>query len=244
MTVRSFLVATAVAVLVGAQPSAALADAHVRESGGPANVASATNAVTIAAATHAKKTSRADSHPRRETGIFASENTPLAGASATHSTKGGSSAGGGSILRTVGGLLVVIGAIYAVAWVLRRVKRSRDEQASGRGLASLATLPLGNGRAVHLVRAGTDVILVGTSEHGVAPIQRYTEEEALANGVLSEYGQDATLRSGAESFTFDGPAVPPIGGATAVGQWRAVDTPRPGSGAGIVDALRRLTERK
>ena len=64
--------------------------------------------------------------------------------------------------------------IYGIAWVMRRVKRSREEVGSGRGLTRVATLPLGSGRTLHLVRAGTDVILVGASEHGVAPIRVYT----------------------------------------------------------------------
>src|SRR6476469_3367169 len=51
--------------------------------------------------------------------------------------------GGGSLARTIVGLAVVIGVIYGLYWVLKQVKASREEKASGTGLASLATLPLG-----------------------------------------------------------------------------------------------------
>ena len=61
--------------------------------------------------------------------------------------------------------------------------RSRARSA-GSGLTSLATLPLGSGRTLHLVRAGRDYLLVGTAEHGVAPIHRYTEEQARDAGLL------------------------------------------------------------
>src|SRR5262245_24784142 len=78
--------------------------------------------------------------------------------------------GGGSIVRTIVGLAIVIGVIYGVAWVLRQVKASRQPRATGSGLAALASVPLGAGRSVQLVRAGTDLVLLGVAEHGVVPI--------------------------------------------------------------------------
>lgn len=96
--------------------------------------------------------------------------------------------GGGSIVRTIVGLAIVIGVIYGVAWVLRQVKASRQPRATGSGLASLASVPLGSGRAVHLVRAGKDLVLLGVAEHGVVPIRTYSEEEAFAAGLIDEEG--------------------------------------------------------
>jgi flagellar protein FliO/FliZ len=90
--------------------------------------------------------------------------------------------GGSSIVRTIVGLFVVIVVIYGVAWFLRRFKSDRS-RASGQGLTHIATLPLGNNRSVALVRAGRDVVLVGVAENSVTPIRRYTEAEALANGI-------------------------------------------------------------
>jgi flagellar protein FliO/FliZ len=236
MTLRRFLAATALAVLIGAQTSVAWADgrsAHDGRAPGTAHTASIVNAHDRVR--HSAR--HAATRGKRETGIFSSENTPLN--VGTKATKKSSAAGGSSILRTLFGLVVVGGLIYVIAWVMRRVKRSREDQASGRGLASVATLPLGAGRSLHLVRAGSDVILVGSSEHGVAPIQRYTEQEAIANGVLSEPGADAVLQDAATSFMPDGTP-----SAEAVrGRWRALDGTAPGGGASIVDALRRLTVR-
>src|SRR5215212_10668468 len=51
--------------------------------------------------------------------------------------------GGGSIVRTIVGLAVVIGVIYGIYWILKQVKSSREEKALGSGLETLATLPLG-----------------------------------------------------------------------------------------------------
>jgi flagellar protein FliO/FliZ len=95
-----------------------------------------------------------------------------------------SASGGGSLVRTLVGLAVVIGVIYGLHWVLKQVKASRDERSTGEGLATLATLPLGSGRSLHVVRAGTEVVVLGVAEHGVVPIRTYTEEEARAAGLV------------------------------------------------------------
>jgi flagellar protein FliO/FliZ len=109
------------------------------------------------------------------------ESTPLnlSGGStpATHVSGGGS-----SLVRTIVGLFVVVVVIYGVAWILRRFKADKTRP-SGQGLSHVATLPLGGGRSVALVRAGRDVVLVGIAENSVTPIRRYTEAEALANGI-------------------------------------------------------------
>src|SRR3954464_6350689 len=98
--------------------------------------------------------------------------------------------GGGTIVRTIVGLAVVIGVIYGLYWVLKQVKSSREEKATGQGLAALATLPLGAQRSLQLVRAGRELHLVGVSEHGVTPVRTYSEEEADAAGLLDLEPED------------------------------------------------------
>src|SRR5579875_731236 len=117
------------------------------------------------------------------------ERTPLhlATSAAHHS----SSVGGGSILRTIIALLIVIGLIYGIARVLKKVKGGGAGRASGDGLEHLATLPLAQGRSLALVRSGSDVVLVGISESGVSPIKVYTETEALMNGIALPPGDPA-----------------------------------------------------
>ena len=91
-------------------------------------------------------------------------------------------------MRTIVGLAIVIGVIYGVAWVLRQVKQSRQPRATGSGLAALESVPLANGRSVHLVQAGTDLVLLGVAEQGVVPIRTYTQEEAHAAGLVDDDG--------------------------------------------------------
>jgi flagellar protein FliO/FliZ len=112
------------------------------------------------------------------------ESTPLklSDPDAAPSQAAGSS--GGGLVRTIVGLAIVIGVIYGLYWILKQIKASREETASGDGLKTLATLPLGTNRSIHLVRAGHEIVLVGAGEHGVTPIRTYTEAEARALGLL------------------------------------------------------------
>ena len=112
----------------------------------------------------------------------AGENTPVNLGSSSLPTHTTSSSSGGSIIRTIVGLFIVIAVIYGVAWIMRQAKKGKT-RATGNGLSQLATLPLGNGRSVALVRAGTDVVLVGVSEHSVTPIRTYTEDEVITCGI-------------------------------------------------------------
>jgi flagellar protein FliO/FliZ len=119
-----------------------------------------------------------------------SESTPLhlsSGASTAHT----SSSGGPSLTRTIVGLLIVVAVIWGLAWILRQVKSGRETRSAGSGLSSVATLPLGSGRTLHLVRAGREYLLVGSAEHGVVPIHRYTEQQARELGLLDLAAESA-----------------------------------------------------
>jgi flagellar protein FliO/FliZ len=96
---------------------------------------------------------------------------------------GAAGSSGGSLTRTFLGLAVVVAVIYGLYWVLKQVKKSREERAHGQGLTVAATVPLGPNRSLHLVRAGRELVLVGTAEQGVVPIRTYTEEEAIELGI-------------------------------------------------------------
>jgi flagellar protein FliO/FliZ len=114
------------------------------------------------------------------------ESTPL---NLNTSTAGShTSSGGASLTRTIVGLAIVIAVIWGLSWILRQVKASREggggPHSSTAGLASVAALTLSSGRSLHLVRAGSDYVLLGSAEHGVVPIHRYTEEQAREAGLL------------------------------------------------------------
>jgi flagellar protein FliO/FliZ len=110
------------------------------------------------------------------------ENTPLnldTAPAAEHT-----SSGSGGIVRTIVGLAVVIGVILGLHWILKQVKSSRESTSSGAGLQSIATLALGPGRSLHLVRAGSEIVLVGAADGSVTPLRVYSEAEARSLGLL------------------------------------------------------------
>lgn len=118
------------------------------------------------------------------------ESTPLSLPSdtTTHAEVG---SGGGSLARTFIGLAVVVAVIYGLTWVLRQMKAAKEDRTVGFGLSTEATVPLGPGRSVHLIRAGRELVLVGSAEQGVVPIRTYTEDEARALGLLAPEGLEA-----------------------------------------------------
>jgi flagellar protein FliO/FliZ len=125
---------------------------------------------------------------------------PNAFSSAAKDTATTSASSGGSLVRTIVGLAVVLGVIYGLYWVLKNVKSSKESTAAGDGLETLATLPLGANKTLHLVRAGREIVLLGTAEQAIAPIRRYSESEARALGLIDapetvEVPMHATLAS-------------------------------------------------
>jgi flagellar protein FliO/FliZ len=126
---------------------------------------------------------------------------------------------GSGLVRTIVGLAIVIGVIYGLYWILKQVKASREDSSTGDGLTTLATLPLGTNRSIHLVRAGHEIVLVGAGEHGVTPIRTYSEAEARALGLIP-----------ADEDVFE--ATVAVAGE--------IEPPRKGKGS-FLDNLRRMT---
>ena len=150
------------------------------------------------------------------------KDTPLNVGGGDDSSSGAAShaaGGGGSIVRTLIGLAIVVGIIFALHWILKQAKASKEGKASGLGLAPVATLPIGSGRSVQLLRAGKELVLVGVGEQGVTPIRRYSEDEARELGLLpDEEDEDHVTSTAAEKVALRRPG------------WQ-----------GMVDQLRQLT---
>jgi len=113
---------------------------------------------------------------------FKKDETPLPD-SVTNGSSGGalSSASGGAsaVARMVVGLGVVLLVVFGVYWLLKKRYRggSRGTVADGR-LEIVATTPLANNRSVHLLRAGDELILIGSSEQSVTGLRTWGPEEA------------------------------------------------------------------
>jgi flagellar protein FliO/FliZ len=121
------------------------------------------------------------------------ENTPLnLGGTDTTAHTASVGGGGGGLARTFVGLAVVVAVIYGLTWVLRQMRKSSSaEHAVGFGLSTEASMPLGPNRSVHLIRAGRELVLVGSAEHGIVPIRTYTEDEARDLGLIEHKQLDS-----------------------------------------------------
>jgi flagellar protein FliO/FliZ len=150
-------------------------------------------ATALGAASHAVTTATTPIQSTQALAQASGENTPLnlTHTAATHAASSGG--GGGSIVRTIVGLFIVIAVIYGIAWIMKQAKKSKIRP-TGHGLSQVASLPLGSGRSVAVVRAGREILVVGVAENGVTPIRSYSEAEAIALGieVPSEESQNAT----------------------------------------------------
>ena len=113
---------------------------------------------------------------------FKKDTTPLP-ASVTDGSGGGgiasASGGAASIARMVVGLAIVLAVVYGVYWLLKkRYRGSRlTEVADGR-LEIVATTALAGNRAVHLLRAGDELFLIGSSDQSVTGIASWGPDEA------------------------------------------------------------------
>lgn len=199
------LITIAFAVLVAAGTWAGAAHAQA-----PASTAATTSSTTPKSSTTRATTVAADDP----------ENQPIPeGSGGPVSVSGGM---GGTLMRLIFGLALVVGLIFAVWHVLRRVQRSRypsvEPDVSGL-IGVVATTPLGPNRALHLVRVGEEVVLVGATEQSVQAVARL---DAATAAIIAR-------------------AVPaPDEGPGAAARSRAVET----SGAeSLLDRLRKMTTR-
>jgi flagellar biosynthetic protein FliO len=80
--------------------------------------------------------------------------------------------GSGAIMRMILGLVVVLGAIYGVHWFLRRYGQKRGTIAPGAtdAIEVVATTPLAPNRTLHLVRVGSEMVLIGATDHAISTI--------------------------------------------------------------------------
>jgi flagellar protein FliO/FliZ len=160
----------------------------------------------------------------------------------TSTTGSHTSSGGASLVRTIVGLAIVIAVIWGLSWILRQVKSGREPQTSTAGLSSVAALTLSSGRSLHLVRAGNDYVLLGSAEHGVVPIHRYTEEQAREAGLLAASGgSEAALRSGASAR---GPSRGPLRNEITASQGGSDPMRMPSPSSGLIERLREWTVRR
>lgn len=99
------------------------------------------------------------------------------------------------VLRMVLVLGAVLGVIYLLFYLLK--KASRPVKDSGSLIDLLATRNLTNSSAVHLIKVGSQIFLVGAGDTGVRLVSEITDKDTLDRIALEE-SEDAGSRSFAE----------------------------------------------
>lgn len=127
--------------------------------------------------------------------------------------------GGGSVARAVFGLVVVLAAIYGVHWLLKKWGQSRLQGVAGRSgvIDVVATTPLAQGRALHLVRVGGELVLVGATEQSITRLGEV--DASVVSSAAGDHGhaEFQTMLTGAMYGTQ--PGVPAsMGGARSAQQ--------------------------
>jgi len=137
-------------------------------------------------------------------------------------TSGGTQVGSTSnaALHMLLGLAIVCALIFALYKILRRSATKNGKIVRDDGwIQVVSSTPLAQSRALHLVRVGEELVLVGSSEQSLTPIRVYSPEEARRLGV------DVGSMPGQDGGTFR-----PSGG-------------NPSFGNALVETLKRKTAR-
>ncbi|MEO6867493.1 MAG: flagellar biosynthetic protein FliO, partial [Gaiellales bacterium] len=120
----------------------------------------------------------------------------------------------GSILRMIFGLIVVIGSIFGIHMLLKKWGSSRMQGVAGRSgvIDVVATTSLAQGRALHLVRIGDELVLVGATEQSITRIGDFDPGVLGATAANSGNGEFQAMLAG--SMLGNQPGVPTgMGGA-------------------------------
>jgi len=107
---------------------------------------------------------------------------------------------GGSMLRALFGLIVVLGTIYGVYWLLKKWGKNRmDGGVAGKtGIIDVvATTQLAQGRAIHVVRVGGELVLVGATEQSITRLGDLDANKIMGSSGNAGNGEFQAMLNGA-----------------------------------------------
>src|SRR5699024_10915803 len=76
----------------------------------------------------------------------------------------------GQLLQLVLGLMLVIGLIFLLAWVVRRVQQTLPVKGSNQAISLIATQALGPRDRLVLVQVGQEQVLLGLTPGTITPL--------------------------------------------------------------------------
>jgi flagellar protein FliO/FliZ len=117
---------------------------------------------------------KAPAFHRDETPLPSSLTKPAAATAAAHSASTS-----GALARTVAGLAIVLAVLFGVYWLFKTYAKGKQTKSDGR-LEIVATTALAPNRAVHLIRVGDALVLVGSAEGSITRLKAFSNEESAA----------------------------------------------------------------
>jgi flagellar protein FliO/FliZ len=120
--------------------------------------------------------------PAAALAAFHRDNTPLSPTLTQDATGHASTGGGAAFARMIVGLVIVIGVIFGIYWLLKTwgARTKGGARMNNGQIEVLATTALTPSRTVHLIRVGTDVVLVGATDGAVTPLRVYENGDLRA----------------------------------------------------------------
>ena len=160
---------------------------------------------------------------------------PLPGPGASHRGSSRGASGLSPIVTALGGLAVVVGLFFLVAWALRRAAPRMAGALPGEVFEVLGRAPLSGRQQVHLLRCGSKLLLVSVTPAGAETLTEITD----ANEVDRLAGLCEQARPGSATETFRQVLEQLTGHA---GERELREAPAPGgqraAGTGILAAYR------
>jgi flagellar biosynthetic protein FliO len=160
-----------------------------------ASMAAANGGATTRKATKPSPASTADKPDAKKSSKFEQQPLDLGPSGKQEAKKAAKKGSGGAIWRMILGLLFVLGVIYAVHWLLKNYSKSRfpGMVSSGNGaIEVVATTPLAQGRSLHLVKVGGEVVLIGATEQSITQLRTLDAQQMsddAGNAGNSEFQQ-------------------------------------------------------
>ena len=124
-----------------------------------------------------------------------------------------SGSGGGSALRAMFGLVIVLALMFGIHWLLKKWGQSKLQGMAGAAgiIDVVATTPLAQGRTLHLVRVGPELVLVGATDQSITRIGEVDGDTFQSNVGNAGRGEFQAMLSGA--MHGQQPGVPNTGAA-------------------------------
>lgn len=98
-------------------------------------------------------------------GVMAQDASPSAAVSTATATELS-----GQLIQLLLGLLLVIGVIFLLAWLVRRIQHNLPVSKSNQAIRLIATQPLGTRERLLLVQVGKEQILLGITPGAIEPL--------------------------------------------------------------------------